>query len=152
MLNFLSYCSKQFYVVQCNVIMFRRTIHLFNLVTLIFNCCILSNKFIVLHSVILFRQCRFWQDGSCLKGSECPFLHGYPVLPRRRNRSEGDSRESNRAGGPAIDGQQGSVLSQQLRREGGKQRHRLSSFELTSETDFPSLGAAPDTKVRPYIT
>ncbi|KAF2351928.1 Zinc finger CCCH-type [Trinorchestia longiramus] len=82
--------------------------------------------------------CRFWQEGSCFKGSECPFLHGYPVVTRRRNRSEGDSRggdhnnhRSNNSG---------------LRKESKHRPHRLSSFELSSETDFPSLGSTADAK------
>ncbi|XP_018023566.1 uncharacterized protein LOC108679461 [Hyalella azteca] len=82
--------------------------------------------------------CRFWQEGSCLKGSECPFLHGYPVVTRRRNRSEGDSRSS----GGADHNKNGPGL----RRDAKHRPHRLSSFELSSETDFPSLGSASDAK------
>lgn len=66
--------------------------------------------------------CRFWEEGSCLKGITCPFLHGYP-LRRRRNKSEG------------------AVHSEVDRAE-----HHSSSFEIDSEMDFPTLGSSCESK------
>ncbi|XP_042209776.1 uncharacterized protein LOC121857730 isoform X2 [Homarus americanus] len=77
--------------------------------------------------------CRFWEEGSCLKGITCPFLHGYP-LRRRRNKSEGAAHS-----------------------EGEKPNHHRSSFEIDSEMDFPTLGSSCDSKMgsvdeRNYVT
>nr|XP_053650416.1 uncharacterized protein LOC128700948 isoform X2 [Cherax quadricarinatus] len=66
--------------------------------------------------------CRFWQEGACLKGITCPFLHGYPVR-RRRNKSEGAAHS-----------------------ERDKMQHHSSSFEIDSEMDFPALGSSCDSK------
>lgn len=67
--------------------------------------------------------CRFWEEGSCLKGITCPFLHGYP-LRRRRNKSEGAAYS-----------------------EGEKLDHHSSSFEIDSEMDFPTLGSSCESKM-----
>ncbi|XP_068244293.1 uncharacterized protein [Palaemon carinicauda] len=67
--------------------------------------------------------CRFWEEGSCLKGITCPFLHGYP-LRRRRNKSEGAAVQS----------------------VGEKLDHHGSSFEIDSEMDFPTLGSSCESK------
>lgn len=66
--------------------------------------------------------CRFWEEGSCLKGITCPFLHGYPVR-RRRNKSEGATCSL-------------------------RERHDQpgSSFEIDSEMDFPTLGSSCESK------
>ncbi|XP_050737588.1 uncharacterized protein LOC127009028 isoform X1 [Eriocheir sinensis] len=66
--------------------------------------------------------CRFWEEGSCLKGITCPFLHGYP-LRRRRNKSEGAAHS-----------------------EGDRADPHSSSFEIDSEMDFPTLGSSCDSK------
>lgn len=66
--------------------------------------------------------CRFWEEGSCLKGITCPFLHGYP-LRRRRNKSDGAAHC-----------------------EGDKAELHSSSFEIDSEMDFPTLGTSCDSK------
>ncbi|MPC35174.1 uncharacterized protein E2C01_028592 [Portunus trituberculatus] len=66
--------------------------------------------------------CRFWEEGSCLKGITCPFLHGYP-LRRRRNKSEGAAHS-----------------------EGDRVDPHSSSFEIDSEMDFPTLGSSCDSK------
>ena len=94
----------------------------------------MSNQTGIISSSIQQLIHRFWLEDTCLKGSECPFLHGYPaVVPRRRNRSEGDSH--------ASDGRD--------RKSDKANKHRLSAFELTSDDDFPALGgAAEGTKVR----
>ncbi|CAL4092723.1 unnamed protein product [Meganyctiphanes norvegica] len=71
--------------------------------------------------------CRFWEEGSCLKGITCPFLHGYP-LRRRRNKSEGAAA---------------AVSHTDIEKE-----DKLgSSFEINSEMDFPSLGSSAESKV-----
>ncbi|KAK7075839.1 hypothetical protein SK128_009487 [Halocaridina rubra] len=66
--------------------------------------------------------CRFWEEGSCLKGITCPFLHGYPVR-RRRNKSEGAAY---------------------IAKE--KRDHHGSGFEIDSEMDFPTLGSSCESK------
>merc|ERR1711962_369020 len=71
--------------------------------------------------------CRFWEEGSCLKGITCPFLHGYP-LRRRRNKSEGAAAAVSHADIERVE--------------------KLgSSFEINSEMDFPSLGSSAESKV-----
>ena len=88
--------------------------------------------------------CRFWREGSCLKGTECPFLHGFSVTStRRRNKSEGDPRAASE--GRAGDGGAGTSSFYKHSRGSSsstKYRHRHSSFELASEADFPSLGGS----------
>ncbi|XP_006819553.1 uncharacterized protein LOC102808348 [Saccoglossus kowalevskii] len=39
--------------------------------------------------------CRFWEEGSCFKGKDCPFLHGYPSEPDTASRRQDTASKSN---------------------------------------------------------
>ncbi|GBL77144.1 hypothetical protein AVEN_12776-1 [Araneus ventricosus] len=65
--------------------------------------------------------CRFWSDGSCFKGSTCPFLHGYSNENDERHFQDNASLRS-----PSPD----------------------LSYSLESEADFPSLSSTKSEEPR----
>ncbi|KAL7648759.1 UNVERIFIED_CONTAM: hypothetical protein RMT77_000666 [Armadillidium vulgare] len=104
---------------------------------------------------LLTITCRFWVEGSCLKGETCPFRHGFPPpTTRRRNRSEGDQaslaepvsfaslKEVNSSA--TANGSRAKAIPKRNR---GGNTASVSSFELDSETDFPCLGSSVESKI-----
>jgi len=78
--------------------------------------------------------CRFWEEGSCFKGLNCPFLHGYPVAGEPMIGNE--ALNSHHHNGGSVNSNTLIPIAHLFE----ERKKKKKKFALESEADFPTLG------------